>query len=121
MNSPLIIAEEYWADSMLSIVRHTGQIQFNGHIYTIVDKLGRDIFECSYIAHKEGREKAIEPGEPCDLVRQDLVPAYRALGRDRIIALCEEGKTAEEIKEVAGLSPKAPKSTKKIKTPKKSS
>lgn len=121
MNSPLIMTEEYWADSMLSIVRHTGQIQFNGHVYTIVDKLGRDIFECSHIAHKEGREKAIEPGEPCDLVRDDIIPAYRILGRDRIIALCKEGVGAEAIKAAAGIKPKAPKSTKKNKNPKKSS
>lgn len=103
MNEPYLMTEEYWADSMFSVVRYTGSIQFNGRLYTIVDKHGRDIYECSTIAAREGREKAIEPGEPCDLVREDLIPAYRALGRDGIIALLKEGKSVDEIKAAAGI------------------
>ncbi len=105
-NKPLIMAEEYWANSMLSIARYYGRIQFNGSEYIIVNKDGLDIFECSLIADKEGRDKAIEPGEPADLCRKDLVPAYRALGRDRIIQLIKEGKEADEIKEIAGVGKK---------------
>lgn len=96
-NTPLLIAEDYWANSNLSIVRRTGQCRFNGQHFIIVDKHGRDIFECSLIAEREGRDKAIEPGEPCDLIDIRLQKAYRRLGRDRIIELLKEGKTLSEI------------------------
>ncbi len=103
---PLIMTEEYWANTYFSIARHFGCIQYNDSEYIIVNKEGRDIFECSRIADKEGRDKAIEPGEPCDLCRVDLVPAYRTLGRDRIIELLKQGKEADEIKEIAGVKKK---------------
>ena len=75
-----------------------GHISFMGHEYIIVNKECKDIFQLSAEAHKAGREKAIEPGEPCDLVIKTLMVAYRKLGRDRIIALIKEGKTEREIK-----------------------
>ena len=59
--------------------------------YVICDKQGRDIFECSIIAEREGRDKAIEPGEPADLVDTRYIPAYRALGRDRFIKWLKDG------------------------------
>ena len=97
-NAPLLMTEEFWANSHLSVARYFGGITFEGRQYIIVDKLGRDLFECSAIADKEGREKAIEPGEPADLVLSTLRFAYRKLGRERIIELIKEGKTEEEIK-----------------------
>ena len=97
-NAPLLMTEEFWANSQLSIARYYGEITFNGRKYIIVDKHGRDIYECSAIADKEGREKAIEPGEPADLILSTLRFAYRKLGRDRIIELIKDGKTEEEIK-----------------------
>ena len=97
-NAPLLMTEEFWANSQLSIARYYGEITFDGRKYIIVDKHGRDIYECSDIADKEGREKAIEPGEPADLVLSTLQMAYRKLGRERIIALIKEGKTEDEIK-----------------------
>ena len=100
---PLLMTEEYWKESMFSIARHFGQIDINGHLYVIVNKEGKDIFECSAEAEATGRDMAIEPGEPCDLVRSDLIPAYRKLGRDRIIELLKQGKDADEIKEVSKL------------------
>lgn len=100
-NAPLLMTEEFWANSQLSIARYFGGVTFEGRKYIIVDKLGRDLFECSDIADKEGREKAIEPGEPADLVLSTLRFAYRKLGRDRIIALIKEGKTEAEIKALA--------------------
>ena len=104
---PLLMAEEYWKESMFSFARHFGQIDINGHTYVIVNKEGKDIFECSAEAEAAGREMAIEPGEPCDLVRSDLVPAYRKLGRDRIIELLKQGKDAEEIMQIANLDAKS--------------
>ena len=100
-NYPLLMTEEFWANSQLSVARYYGEIIFGGRKYIIVDKLGRDLFECSDIADKEGREKAIEPGEPADLVLSTLQMAYRKLGRERIIALIKEGKTEDEIKALA--------------------
>ena len=100
-NATLLMTEEFWANSQLSIARYYGEITYNGRKYIIVDKHGRDIYECSAIAEREGREKAIEPGEPADLVLSTLQMAYRKLGRERIIALIKEGKTEDEIKALA--------------------
>ena len=100
-NAPLLMTEEFWANSQLSIVRYYGKITFNGRKYIIVDKHGRDIYECSAIAEREGREKAIEPGEPADLILSTLRFAYRKLGRDRIIELIKQGKPEDEIKALA--------------------
>ena len=100
-NAPLLMTEEFWANSHLSVARYFGGITFEGRQYIIVDKLGRDLFECSAIADKEGREKAIEPGEPADLILSTLRFAYRKLGRDRIIELIKDGKTEAEIKALA--------------------
>ena len=97
-NAPLLMTEDFWANSQLSVARYFGGVTFAGRQYIIVDKLGRDLFECSAIADKEGREKAIEPGEPADLVLSTLRFAYRKLGRERIIELIKDGKTEEEIK-----------------------
>lgn len=58
-NPPFVMATEYWENSPFSIVRHFGKIEICGHRYLICDKLGRDIFECSAIADREGRQKAI--------------------------------------------------------------
>lgn len=99
-NAPLLMTEELWSNSQLSIARYYGEIICNGRKYIIVDKNGRDIYECSAIADKEGREKAIEPGEPADLILSTLRFAYRKLGRDRIIELIKQGKTEEEIKKL---------------------
>ena len=92
-NAPLLMTEEFWANSHLSVARYFGGITFEGRQYIIVDKLGRDLFECSAIADKEGREKAIEPGEPADLILSTLRFSYRKLGRERIIALIKDVKT----------------------------
>ena len=97
-NAPILMTEEFWANSQLSVARYFGGVTFEGRKYIIVDKLGRDLFECSDIADKEGKEKAIEPGEPADLILKSLKLAYRKLGRDRIIALIKDGKTEDEIK-----------------------
>lgn len=100
-NYPLLMTEEYWMNTQLSIARYYGGINFDGRKYIILDKHGRDLWECSMIAEREGREKAIEPGEPADLVLETLQFAYRKLGRERIIELIEQGKTEKEIKEAA--------------------
>lgn len=87
-------------NTYLSIARHYGGIMFDGREYIIVDKLGRDLWECSIIAEREGRQKSIEPGEPADLILKSFRWAYRKLGRDRIIELIKDGKTEKEIKDL---------------------
>lgn len=97
MEKPIVMAEEFWANSQLSIARYYGKIQIDGDEYVIVDKRGHDIFECSREAEKEGREKAIEPGEPADLCRVDFVPIYRELGRARFLAFLHDCPWAKSV------------------------
>lgn len=99
---PLAMAEEYWANSHLSIARYAGRVRLGKYEYVICNKDGKDIFECTRDADKAGRDKAIEPGEPADLVRTDILPIYRKLGRDAFIKFCRENpdvNTREEIKQ----------------------
>ena len=95
------MTEEYWANSQLSVARYYGRIQYNGKTFWILDKHGRDLWECTLIANQEGREKAIDPGEPADLVRDDFREVYRGLGRDRFIEILKANidSTDEEILE----------------------
>lgn len=80
----IIYPEEYWMNSQLSIARYYGGISVNGKMYIIVNKEGKDLWECSEEAEKAGRDKAIEPGEPADLILKEWQPIYRALGRDKL-------------------------------------
>lgn len=86
----IVMTEQCWANSQFSIARQTGRIRVDGHEYVIVDKRGVDIFECSLEAQRDGREKAIEPGEPADLCRTDFVPIYNKLGRKRFLQFLQE-------------------------------
>lgn len=85
------MTEEYWASSPFSVARYYGSIKIRGVEYVIVNKEGKDIYECSIDAEKAGREKAIEPGEPADLVNRRYVPMYKRLGRDQFIEWVKEG------------------------------
>lgn len=90
----ILMAEDYWRNSQFSIVKYYGEIKvkIGGEMihYIIVNKEGKDIFECSIDAQKAGRAKAIEPGEPVDLVDKRYVPAYRKMGREAFIKMLEE-------------------------------
>ena len=102
------MTEEYWANSYFSVARYTGEIDIKGTRYVICDKHGRDIWECSAIAQREGRDKAIEPGEPADLVDSRYLPVYRAVGRDRFIAWLNDDTLDHSIEAAyafAGLNP----------------
>lgn len=99
---PICMAEEYWANTQLSIVRHFGRIHIGRDMYIIVNKDGIDIFALSAMAARSGKEKAIEPGEPCDLLRVDFIKYYKKLKRDRFIAILKEHPhaSAEELKTI---------------------
>ena len=91
---PICMAEEYWASSQFSVARYYGGIIVNGHKYKIVNKQGITIFELSDPSSKHYVKsgKAIEPGEPADLVREDFIPFYKKLGRDAFIKVLEENQ-----------------------------
>jgi len=97
MNATIVMAKEYWESSPLSIARYYGGIRIQGRDYVIVNKEGKDLFECSMEAMKAGREKAIEPGEPADLVDKKFVPIYRKVGREQFIKWVEAGLDYEAM------------------------
>lgn len=104
---PIYMAEEYWANSQFSIVRHYGRITIGRNMYIIVNKDGIDVFALSAMAARRGKEKAIEQGEPCDLVREDFVKYYKKLKRDKFLAVLKEHPTAsaEDMKRaMSGIS-----------------
>ena len=86
----IVLTKDAWQSSQLSIARYYGSVCVEGQNYTIVDKRGYDILECSAEAAKEGRRWAIAPGEPADLCRSDFIPIYRKLGRERFFKFLEE-------------------------------
>lgn len=101
---PFVLSEEYWANSQFSIARYYGRIRICGHPYTICDRQGRDIFTLSMIAHKEGKDKAIEPGETADLVLDEFIPVYRKIGRDGVVKMLQgRHMTLEEAYKYAGI------------------
>lgn len=93
------MTEEYWANSKLSIARYFGGIKYQGIEYIIVNKEGKDLWECSFEAQKAGRAKAIEPGEPADLIDQRYQSIYKKVGRDIFIEWVKEGFELKEMKE----------------------
>ena len=95
----ILMTEEYWATSQFSIARYYGRIKVGGIEYIIVNKEGKDVFELSVEAEKAGRENAIEPGEPCDLIDKRYQPIYRKVGRDKFIEWVKEGLELKQMKE----------------------
>jgi len=100
---PILMTEEFWANSHFSVARYYGEVKVNGSRYVIIDKTGRDIFELSAIAAKEGREKAIEPGEPADLIREEFIPLYKKHGRDKFIKVLKAHPEVETVKQMKAL------------------
>lgn len=86
--------EEYWRTSQFSIAQYYGKIKMKvgGETidYIIVNKYGKDIFECSVEAERAGRANAIEPGDPVDLIDCRYIPAYRMMGREAFIKMIKE-------------------------------
>jgi hypothetical protein len=80
----IAMSEEFWMNSQLSIARYYGEIVFNGHRFVLVNKKGISLMELSdpQSKHFVKSGKAIEAGEPADLIREDFVPQYKRLGRD---------------------------------------
>lgn len=101
-NAPIVMAEEYWANSHFSVARYWGGINVFGYEYQIVNKQGITIFELSNknSKHYVGDENmAINPGEPADLCRVDWIHVYRAEGRDAFMEYLKKDRTLEEANE----------------------
>lgn len=107
----ILMTEEYWANSQFSIARHYGGVNINGIGYIIVNKEGKDLFQCSREADKAGRSMAIEPGEPADLIRKDFQKYYRKLGREKFMQVLDDNKRTEhnELKKIYSELIKKPK------------
>ena len=89
-NIPILMTQEYWANTYFSVVRHTGQMKCWNRRYVVVNKHGRTIFETS-----------IPPGEPADLIWDKMIPAYKDLGRDRFIEAIQSQLDYKQIQAYA--------------------
>lgn len=98
MEGPIIMTEEYWANSQFSVARYYGGMVWNGKHYSIVNKDGITVMELSNPSnpHYVKGDTVIQPGEPCDLVMNEWIPVYRALGRDKTIELVKSNIPLEE-------------------------
>jgi len=92
----ILMTEEFWRNSQFSTARYYGRCNIDGKEYWIVNKEGKDLFQLSAEAQRAGRDKAIESGEPADLIRRDFIQYYRKLGRDKFITILKANPTASE-------------------------
>ena len=83
--NPILFTEEQWRNSQLSIARFYGGVTINSAEYVILNKDGKDIFECSKEAELLGQNEAIPAGEPADLVNVRFKREYRKLGREKFL------------------------------------
>lgn len=95
-NRPICMAEEYWANSHFSVTRYCGRIEAFDTTYIIVNKEGKDVFQCSHEAEIAGRKNAIDPGEQADLCHEDFVKYFRKLGRDTFLQVLDDNSHTSE-------------------------
>lgn len=102
MRSPILMTEEYWANSQFSVARYYGGMKLNGESYSIVNKNGITVRELSDpdSRHYVESDKVIPPGEPCDLIMDKWIPVYKKLGRERTIGLVKNGTSLEVAKQM---------------------
>ena len=92
----ILMEEDYWRNSHLSIARYYGGIQMKIGKKTqqmmIVDKRGITLAELSDPDSKYyvGEGMAIQPGEPADLIDKNFIPYYKKLGREKFIEILKE-------------------------------
>lgn len=63
----------YWLNTQLSIAKHTGAIKLDSYVYQVMGS---------------------------DLIREDWLPIYCTLGRERTIGLLENGTTLDVAKQM---------------------
>lgn len=66
---------------------HYGVARVNGFPFTLCNYDGTTFWE-----------SGLKQENPCDLVRDDMIPVYRALGRTNFLQLENAGASAEELK-----------------------
>ena len=94
MFNTIFMTEDYWRSSQFSVAAHYGGLQINQHHYVLCNKFGVTVFELSdpgspsFVGYEE--KKAIQPGEPVDLVRLDWVPIYRIVGRNKLFDMLKD-------------------------------
>ena len=98
MAGPILMTEEYWKNSQFSVARYYGGMVLNGSHYSIVNKEGITVRELSdpTSPHYVMDDKVIQPGDPCDMILDDWIPVYKALGRDKTIELVKNNIHLEE-------------------------
>lgn len=94
----IIYPEEYWANSHISVGIYHGGVKLKGKRYIIVDKEGKNLYECTEEDERKGRYKEIPPGEPADLILEEWQPIYKALGRDKFFEYIKYHNDLEEAK-----------------------
>lgn len=102
MTAPILMTEEYWMNSHLSVARFYGGITFNNKEYLIVNKQGITLIELSdpTSKHYVHEGKAIPPGEPADLILKEWIPVYKRLGRERTIELIKDHVPLKDAKKL---------------------
>ena len=98
MGTPVIMEESYWRNSYLSVVSYYGAVTINKKEYSIVKKEGITLLELSdpTSPHFANDLIAIPPGEPADMIQNEWIPVYKALGRKKTFELVQSGKTLGE-------------------------
>ena len=92
----ILMTREYWENTQLNLIRRTGIFNMNGVTYVLVNKEGKDIFQCSHEADLVGHEFAIEPGEPADIIDSRFINLYKKYGRDLFIEKLKKDEITEE-------------------------
>ena len=77
---PILITYERWANSQLSIARHSGGMNINGKEYLLISE----------------HSNRYTP----DLLRFDWVPVYTKLGREKTIGLINNGTSLSIAKQM---------------------
>lgn len=98
-DAPIMMPKEFWQSGVFSIARRFGGIKAFNREYIIVDKRGRDVWECSREAHRAGRPMAISADEPADLIDKKYKSVYKKVGRNRFIEMVKQGLSLKEMKE----------------------
>lgn len=96
MMNPILMTREYWENTQFSLMHRTGICKMNNVTYVLINKEGKDIFQCSHEADLEGRKFAIEPGEPADIIDSRFIDLYKKYGRDLFIEKLKKGEITEE-------------------------
>lgn len=101
-NKLVLMTAEYWTTSVFSVAKYAGGVSFRGVDYLVVNKEGVTVFELSdpTSKHYVNGDMVIQPGEPMDLVREDWIPVYKALGREKIMELLDKKVSLEEAKKL---------------------